>query len=94
MPSRRAHYEEAERLLAKGVEAVAKISNVHDLREGLVQKWTEGEVGIGFLTPQQNETVRALTAKMDEYGKQAMGIWAQAQVHATLATASRDAAND
>ena len=25
------------------------------------------------------------TRQMDEYGKQAMGIWAQAQVHATLA---------
>lgn len=30
-----------------------------------------------------------LTRQMDEYGKQAMGIWAQAQVHATLARAPR-----
>ena len=28
----------------------------------------------------------SLTRRMDEHGKQAMGIWAQAQVHATLAT--------
>jgi hypothetical protein len=28
---------------------------------------------------------RHLTERMDEYGKKAMGIWAQAQVHATLA---------
>ena len=27
-----------------------------------------------------------ITRRMDERGKQAMGIWAQAQVHATLAT--------
>lgn len=27
-----------------------------------------------------------ITRRMDEHGKQAMGIWAQAQVHATLAT--------
>ncbi len=32
----------------------------------------------------------SLTRRMDEHGKQAMGIWAQAQVHATLATASQE----
>lgn len=31
------------------------------------------------------------TGAADAYGKKAMGIWAQAQVHATLATADRSA---
>ncbi len=34
-----------------------------------------------------------LTNRMDELGKKAMGIWAQAQVHATLAAALPRTAN-
>lgn len=43
---------------------------------------------ISKLADQRREAVinRApITAQMDELGKKAMGIWAQAQVHATLA---------
>jgi primase-polymerase (primpol)-like protein len=65
------HKTEAERLLTEGVKVVNQISHLDKMRQG--QVITEG-------------TYESITASMDERGKKAMGIWAQAQVHATLST--------
>lgn len=78
MTIRSKHYEEAERLLAEGVEVVKKISSAEeDHRKYCGESWQ----------PSDMVTVRV---RRDELGKKAMGIWAQAQVHATLATAPWD----
>jgi hypothetical protein len=71
------HYREAERLLAEGVEVVQKISELNTARKTAPEFHQSN--------PQRDRA--ALTRRMDELGKKAMGIWAQAQVHATLATA-------
>lgn len=65
------HKQEAERLLAEGVKVVNQISHLDKMRQG--QVITEG-------------TYESITTSMDERGKKVMGIWAQAQVHATLST--------
>lgn len=74
--NRAQHYAEAERLLDEGDRVVDKISHLAAVREHLIAGDNLGDVG----------EIQHLTQRMDEYGKQAMGIWAQAQVHATLAS--------
>lgn len=66
-----AHYDEAEQLLCEGAASAARIRELAEARKG----WPEGSDGWASLTRQ-----------MDAYGKKCMGIWAQAQVHATLST--------
>lgn len=78
MATRVRHYMDAEDLLAEGVGVVKKISILADARRKLAD---DNEFGTNALA------IEAMTELMDEYGKKAMGIWAQAQVHATLATA-------
>lgn len=73
------HRAEAERLLAKGVEVVDKIASAEEDR----RKYA----GTSF-DYQGDQDTRWIATRRDELGKKAMGIWAQAQVHATLATAS------
>ena len=80
------HYREAERILASGEYAVTRIGELADARKKLLEEWGDGEPAL-WLTPQQEAVQEAITAGMDEFGKKAMGCWAQAQVHATLATA-------
>lgn len=65
------HYTRAESLLAEGVKVVTRIGSLAELRRS------------GSTRPVDR---RDYTEQMDELGKKAMGIWAQAQVHATLAT--------
>lgn len=75
------HYDEAERLLAEGEKVVGVISDLAMKRASFTATKPVG--GLGVLDAAR---VDELTARMDEKGKKAMGIWAQAQVHATLAT--------
>ena len=71
--TRTEHYARAEELLAEGVEVVKKIATAY------IDYHPYGDNG--GLT--QDAWV---SKRRDELGKKAMGIWAQAQVHATLAT--------
>lgn len=66
------HYDEADRLLKRGVEAVQRLQGIAQEREANQDQWGR------------------YTESMDELGKKVMGIWAQAQVHATLATTPRE----
>lgn len=75
MPNQTQHFIEAERLLAEGVKTVNRIREMDDLR----RKYAFGEVD------EDSDSFRRATRYMDELGKKVMGIWAQAQVHATLA---------
>jgi hypothetical protein len=68
------HYAEAERLIAEGEKVVEKIRNA--------PREYRAAVAPG---PNQSEWVRN---RRNDLGKQAMGIWAQAQVHATLGAGS------
>lgn len=81
MTIRSKHYEEAERLLAEGVEVVKKIASAEEDR----RKYA----GTSFDYQGDQDTLW-IAKRRDELGKKAMGIWAQAQVHATLATAPWD----
>lgn len=81
------HYEAAEIVLEKGEYAVTRIGELSDAREELLKRWGDGEAAT-WLTSEQQSVRDAITEFMDELGKKAMGCWAQAQVHATLATAS------
>lgn len=64
------HYRRAEALLDEGEAVVRKIGELADARDD-----------------ERDDDYHAyLTRRMDELGKKAMGIWAQAQAHATLAT--------
>lgn len=72
MASPQYHYEQAERLLAYGVEVVEKIEAADSMFDGPL--------------PKPHDADARIRARRDDLGKQAMGIWAQAQVHATLAT--------
>lgn len=75
-----AHKARAEALLAEGVAVVQRISAVAERRQRLIdyrQQWNAD----AFAAMEA-----AATREMDELGKKAMGIWAQAHVHATLAT--------
>lgn len=84
MPNQIQHFIEAEKLLAIGVTVVDRISNIADERKRLTQKIGAADPNID---PDYNaEIIAKLTQRMDELGKKVMGIWAQAQVHATLAT--------
>jgi len=74
------HYRETERLLNEGVDVRQRISNIADERARMKATGPEQD------TAYHDEIIAGLTARMDELGKKAMGIWAQAQVHATLAT--------
>lgn len=76
MPNQTQHFIEAEKLLAEGVKTVNRIREMDDLR----RTYAFGEID------EDSDSFRRLTRYMDELGKKAMGIWAQAQVHATLAT--------
>ncbi|ABD58176.1 hypothetical protein PBI_COOPER_59 [Mycobacterium phage Cooper] len=76
------HYAEAERLLVEGVATVAKISSAAKLRESYRSQRSAPHLDTAVLQKLTNDQTR----RMDELGKKAMGIWAQAQVHATLAT--------
>lgn len=67
------HYEQAEALLTEGVDIVNTIAMLADARA--MEHANE-----------RTDRARDVTQRMDELGKKAMGIWAQAQVHATLAT--------
>lgn len=66
------HYVEAERLLAEGVEVVSKIASAPS-------DYHPYGPGANLTCDQW------VTKRRDELGKKVMGIWAQAQVHATLA---------
>lgn len=65
------HYRRAEELLEEGVKVVRTLALLNKDRGHHLQG---------------TDTYGRYTASMDELGKKAMGIWAQAQVHATLAT--------
>lgn len=80
MASRTEHYLEAERLIEAGEEVVRKIRQASARRTQLAQDYGT------TLTPSQKATLEGITLRMDELGKKAMGVWAQAQVHATLAS--------
>lgn len=72
--NQREHYLAAEALLEEVKFVGAKIRELNESRKA-------SQVGkLGY--PTRSE----LTQKMDEQGKKAMGIYAQAQVHATLAS--------
>lgn len=73
MNTREYHFSAAEQLLAEGREVVAQLKAANESR------YDHGVLEPGYAT---------WTARMDELGKKAMGIWAQAQVHATLAGAA------
>lgn len=74
MSARAYHYAVAEALLAEGVEVVQKIARVPlDEIDG---------------TYPPEDRYAAIQRRRDDLGKKAMGIWAQAQVHATLALAT------
>lgn len=66
------HYRKAEKLLGEGAAVVSRIGQLADERRQIAA----GDPDYLFVT-----------RCMDELGKKAMGVWAQAQVHATLATA-------
>lgn len=66
------HKEEAERLLSEGVKVVNKIALAEEERRAYAGS---------ALRPADDEWIRR---RRDDLGKKAMGIWAQAQVHATL----------
>lgn len=85
MSDRTTHYREAEALLAEGVEAVTRIEEAAALRQRLLEDHL-GPDGFSVENDEVAAQIRAITAGMDAYGRKAMGIWAQAQVHATLAT--------
>jgi hypothetical protein len=70
------HYFQAEYLLAEGQAVVARISVLADERKVFN---TDGTLSL--------LDYERVTREMDELGKKAIGIWAQAQIHATLATA-------
>jgi uncharacterized membrane-anchored protein YjiN (DUF445 family) len=74
------HYRIADNLLVEGTEVVAKISALNDKRQALVDECHD-RLDLAV----RDEQIRAFTSAMDEYGKKAMGIWAQATAHALLA---------
>lgn len=69
------HYARTESLIERGMAVVSKLSDTADGRKAYGSDQHE---------------YHDLTRQMDEYGKKAMGIWAQAQVHATLASGNND----
>jgi len=67
--TREEHALRAEELLAEGEKVVVELREVAQARKGCAEGY---------------EGFERCTRRMNELGKQAMGIWAQAQVHATL----------
>lgn len=78
MPRRSEHYFIAEELLLEGEAVVRKINNAKHMFDN---------TGL----PYPHDAEQLIRARRDDLGKQAMGIWAQAQVHATLASARETA---
>lgn len=70
MPDQTSHFIIAEQLLAAGGDVVRRISDAAQMRSDYGPS---------------EDRFHEHTRTMDELGKKAMGIWAQAQVHATLA---------
>lgn len=75
------HYATAETLLLEGQSTVDRISAIADKRKRTEQVQEMDD-------DYRDRVVAQLTRRMDELGKKAMGIWAQAHVHATLALAT------
>lgn len=76
----------AESFLVTGSEVVEKLRKVADIRKRLEKEGQELEEWDSVGRTRHNHAHADLTRIMDERGKQLMGIWAQAQVYATLAT--------
>ncbi|MBB3752470.1 hypothetical protein FHT44_004982 [Mycolicibacterium sp. BK634] len=89
------HFEATEALLAEGVKTVQKIAELAERRRQLSERVYADEPGSTtwheLVTAERQ--IESMTIRMDEYGKKAMGIWAQAQVHATLANRQYSAVN-
>lgn len=77
------HYRIADHLLVVGAEVVTKISALNDKRQALI-----AEIQDHPDSTEHDDAIVGLTVAMDEHGKMAMGIWAQATVHALLAQTS------
>lgn len=74
------HYDRAEALLDEGVKVVEQIANVpNEPLPDHVMQYGEDEYAREWIEQRR-----------DALGKKAMGIWAQAQVHATLAISPFD----
>jgi hypothetical protein len=80
------HYAIAQKLALEGRKVVQDISRAAEYRESMFQNFNQSPgYTVGTVTPDQKALIDAVTEKMDELGKKAMGIWAQGQLHATLA---------
>lgn len=75
------HYACAESLLADGAEVVKRISEAARMREAFQVQYRQSNSDHITL----GELLREKTERIDELSRKAAGIWAQAQVHATLA---------
>lgn len=75
----------AEELLRAGEALVAHLSDIKGTR-ALARKEADGLESKGWDVTGRRRDIQRLTEAMDEKGKKLMGIWAQAQVYATLAT--------
>ncbi|AON96782.1 hypothetical protein BI081_gp031 [Mycobacterium phage Tonenili] len=84
------HYVATEDLLVEGRRVVAQISDVNDDRAITRKLLAEVTAVDGEGAEKLQREVALLTERMDELGKKAMGIWAQAQVHAALARVPSD----
>jgi hypothetical protein len=73
------HYAIAQKLALEGRKVVDKISAAHQHRSDLAESFG-AKINID-----QADQLESITKHMDELGKKAMGIWAQGQLHATLA---------
>lgn len=71
------HYQRGQELLTEGERVVAQISDVKDNRA--LKRKTIDERGGGSIW--EAEEIDRLTERMDELGKKAQGVWAQAQAH-------------
>lgn len=80
------HKAAAEALLEQGIEVVGKLRKLSDLRKNLTDQAGDLDPWDVVAHARADKRFEALSQLMDERGKQAVGIWAQAQVHATLAT--------
>lgn len=84
--NRAEHYAEAERLLEEGVGVVQRIGELNERRRELAERIHSDTDPVPTNAVWAGEhQVDSMTIRMDELGKKVMGIWAQAQVHATLA---------
>jgi len=90
MPSRVEHYLRAEALQEEGIVVVKKIGETAIVRQAFVDEVMKAGGPHPTQILQYNQNFDDFTRRMDELGKKAMGIWAQAQIHATLASAPPD----